>query len=135
MATVAASLPAFLSPHLPRIVSIALHPAAASMVAASDAGDDSEVPGKRAANRVLSLLATGVESRLLVPAVCSSYGGCITTVKGVDGVVDVVAAARLVARLLTYVQEVRGARVLLSLAYFVLYGRLFGRLCIIWVTV
>lgn len=93
MATVAASLPSFLSPHLPRIMAIALRPAAGGSDGTAGAAS------KRAADRVLSLLAAGVEPRLLVPAVCGAYNQCV------EGGVG--RGAIQVARLLAYVQEVR----------------------------
>lgn len=96
VATVAASLPSFLSPYLGRILAVALgsFPAVAT-------------GSKQAADRVLSLLAAGVEPRLLVPAVCGAYPGCVENAKVDDPTAHVVAASRSVARLLTYVQEVK----------------------------
>lgn len=94
VATVAASLPSFLSPYLKRILAIVLSP-----------GCSAGTP-RESADRVLSLLAAGVESRLLIPAVCGSYAGCV------EGKLDCVGnhheaeAARSVARLLLYVQKV-----------------------------
>lgn len=103
VATVAASLPSFLSPYLGRILAVALRPASAG---AGSSGGPSAAGSKQAADRVLSLLATGVEARLLVPAVCGAYAGCVEGVKaGEDEGVG--AAARAIARLLAYVQEVR----------------------------
>lgn len=93
VATVAASLPSFLSPYLGRILAVALRPAGCHTAA-----------GKQAADRVLSLLASGVEPRLLIPAVCGAYAGCVALHSGEGGVV---VAAKSVARLLAYVQEVR----------------------------
>lgn len=92
IATVAASLPSFLSPHLGRVLAIALHPLR----------EEGTVPSserRQAGDRVLSMLAAGVESRLLVPAVCGAYEGCVELTG--DN-----AAAKAVSRLLTYVQEV-----------------------------
>lgn len=107
VATVAASLPSFLSPYLGRILAVALRPAAASSSGSgSGGGGGSAAAGsKQAADRVLSLVAAGVEPRLLVPAVCSAYAGCVEGVQADEE--HAVAAARSVARLLAYVQEVR----------------------------
>lgn len=103
VATVAASLPSFLSPYLGRILAVALRPAAA---AAPGGGSGSAAAGsKQAADRVLSLLAAGVEPRLLVPAVCGAFVGCVENLHADEE--SVVVAARSVARLLAYVQEVR----------------------------
>lgn len=99
VATVAASLPSFLSPYLGRILAVALRPASAGSSGPSAAGS------KQAADRVLSLLATGVEARLLVPAVCGAYTGCVESVKAGEEE-GVGAAGRSIARLLAYVQEV-----------------------------
>lgn len=103
VATVAASLPSFLSPYLGRILAVALLPAAAT--AAPGSGGSAPAGSKQAADRVLSLLAAGVEPRLLVPAVCGAYAGCVESVLAEEEHVDV--ASRSVARLLAYVQEVR----------------------------
>lgn len=98
VATVAASLPSFLSPYIGRILAIALSPACSAGA------------GKQAADRVLSLLSAGVESRLLIPAVCGAYAGCVEgKLDSVDDHQEAVAA-RSVARLLSFVQEVRGTR-------------------------
>lgn len=88
VATVAAGLPSFISPYLGRILAVALRPAAGDVGAG----------GRQAADRVLSLLAGGVEPRLLIPAVCGAYTVCVAG--GGTG------AASSVARLLAYVQEV-----------------------------
>ncbi|CAM9381439.1 unnamed protein product [Ectocarpus fasciculatus] len=102
VATVAASLPSFLSPYLGRILAVALRPASAG---AGSSGGPSAAGSKQAADRVLSLLATGVEARLLVPAVCGAYAGCVESVKaGEEKAVG--PAARSIARLLAYVQEI-----------------------------
>lgn len=105
VATVAASLPSFLSPYLGRILAVALRPAAA-VVTVGGGVSGAAAGSKQAADRVLSLLAAGVEPRLLVPAVCGAYAGCVESAK-VDEKAGVVAAARSVARLLAYVQEVK----------------------------
>lgn len=102
VATVAASLPSFLSPYLGRILAVALRPAAAATPAS---GGSAAAGSKQAADRVLSLLAAGVEPRLLVPAVCGAYACCIENVGANEE--RVVVAARSIARLLAYVQEVR----------------------------
>lgn len=106
VATVAASLPSFLSPYLDRILSIALHPASAAST--SVAGSSAPPPpGQMAANRVLSLLAAGVEPRLLIPAVCGAYAGCMRgAVGGIGGYDNVSGAAKSVSRLMAFVQEV-----------------------------
>ncbi|CAM9975544.1 unnamed protein product [Ectocarpus sp. 13 AM-2016] len=102
VATVAASLPSFLSPYLGRILAVALRPASAG---AGSSGGPSAAGSKQAADRVLSLLATGVEARLLVPAVCGAYAGCVESVK--EGEEEGVGASgRSIARLLAYVQEI-----------------------------
>ncbi|CAM9340670.1 unnamed protein product [Ectocarpus sp. 12 AP-2014] len=101
VATVAASLPSFLSPYLGRILAVALRPASAG---AGSSGGPSAAGSKQAADRVLSLLATGVEARLLVPAVCGAYAGCVESVK--EGEEGVGAAGRSIARLFAYVQEI-----------------------------
>ncbi|CAN0528600.1 unnamed protein product, partial [Scytosiphon promiscuus] len=79
VATVAASLPSFLSPYLGRIMAVALRAAdgRGSVFKGGDGGSVAPGGGTQAADRVLSLLATGVEPRLLVPAVCASYSGCL----------------------------------------------------------
>ncbi|CAM9439904.1 unnamed protein product [Ectocarpus sp. 6 AP-2014] len=100
VATVAASLPSFLSPYLGRILAVALRPASAG---AGSSGSPSAAGSKQAADRVLSLLATGVEARLLVPAVCGAYAGCVESAKAEEGLG---AAGRSIARLLAYVQEI-----------------------------
>lgn len=105
VATVAASLPSFLSPYLGRILAVALRPAAAAEASSGGGSGSAAAGSKQAADRVLSLLAAGVEPRLLVPAVCGAYAGCVESVQA-DGE-RVVVAARSVARLLAYVQEVR----------------------------
>ena len=105
VATVAASLPSFLSPYLGRILAVALRPAAAAAPAPGSGGGSAAAGSKVAADRVLSLLAAGVEPRLLVPAVCGAYAGCVEGVQGDEE--RVIVAARSVARLLAYVQEVR----------------------------
>ena len=111
VATVAASLPSFLSPYLGRILAVALRAAngrgAGGVLQRGDGG--SVAPGgnggRQAADRVLSLLASGVEPRLLVPAVCAAYIGCVN--EGATGGEEmVVVTARKLARLLAYVQEV-----------------------------
>lgn len=104
VATVAASLPSFLSPYLGRILAVALKPAAA---APGSGGGSTAAGSKQAADRVLSLLAAGVEPRLLVPAVCGTYAGCVDGIPADADEERVVVAARSVARLLAYVQEVR----------------------------
>eukprot|EP00903_Cladosiphon_okamuranus_P012984 g12116.t2 len=103
VATVAASLPSFLSPYLGRILAVALQPAAAA-AAVPGSGGSAVAGSKQAADRVLSLLAAGVEPRLLVPAVCGAYTGCVESVLADEE--RVVVAARSVARLLAYVQEI-----------------------------
>lgn len=102
VATVAASLPSFLSPYLKRILAITLQP----FTSRGAAGPRSA--GKEAAaDRVLSLLAAGVEPRLLIPAVCGVYVGCVTgMVDGDSNEHQVCGSADSVARLLAYVQEV-----------------------------
>lgn len=108
VATVAASLPSFLSPYLGRILAVALRPAAAAAASALGSGGGSAAAGsKQAADRVLSLLAAGVEPRLLVPAVCGAYAGCVEGIQEDKEEERVTVAARSVARLLAYVQEVR----------------------------
>lgn len=104
VATVAASLPSFLSPYLGRILAVALRPAAAA--ALGSGGGSAAAGSKQAADRVLSLLAAGVEPRLLVPAVCGAYAGCVEGIQGDEEGERVIVAARSVARLLAYVQEV-----------------------------
>lgn len=104
VATVAASLPSFLSPYIGRILAIALSPACAGDAAVSPGGGN-----KQAADRVLSLLSAGVEPRLLIPAVCGAYAGCVDRKSDLGGSCQEVAAAKSVARLLSYVQEVRKA--------------------------
>lgn len=106
VATVAASLPSFLSPYLDRILSIALHPAAAAST--SEGGSSAPpAPGQVAANRVLSLLAAGVEPRLLIPAVCGAYAGCVKgAIGGIESSDNVSGAAKSVSRLMAFVQEV-----------------------------
>lgn len=99
VATVAASLPSFLSPYLGRILAVAL-----------GSFPSGAMGSKQAADRVLSLLAAGVEPRLLVPAVCGAYVGCVENAEVDEATASVVAAARSVARLLTYVQEVKNWR-------------------------
>lgn len=96
VATVAASLPSFLSPYLGRILTIALRPAGED---ATGVGGSAATAGKQAADRVLSLLVAGVEPRLLIPAACGAYVGCLAAA-------ETAVAARSVARLLVYVQEV-----------------------------
>ncbi|CBJ49062.1 conserved unknown protein [Ectocarpus siliculosus] len=102
VATVAASLPSFLSPYLGRILAVALRPASAG---AGSSGSPAAAGSKQAADRVLSLLSTGVEARLLVPAVCGAYSGCVESVKAGEEE-GVGAAGRSIARLLAYVQEI-----------------------------
>eukprot|EP00752_Nemacystus_decipiens_P002133 g2034.t1 len=105
VATVAASLPSFLSPYLGRILAVALRSAAAAAPDTGGGGGGSAAAGsKQAADRVLSLLAAGVEPRLLVPAVCGAYAGCVEGVLADEE--RAVAAAKSVARLLAYVQEI-----------------------------
>lgn len=112
VATVAASLPSFLSPYLGRILAVALR-AADGRGGVFKGGDEGSLApgggaGTQAADRVLSLLASGVEPRLLVPAVCASYSGCLEEAAAGKGQAEVVMVkARKVARLLSYVQEVR----------------------------
>ncbi|CAM9545090.1 unnamed protein product [Scytosiphon promiscuus] len=104
VATVAASLPSFLSPYLKRILAVALRPAAVSAITSSGGGVSAASAGsKQAADRVLSLLAAGVEPRLLVPAVCGAYAVCVEGGEDEDGLLS---AAGSVARLLAYVQEI-----------------------------
>lgn len=105
MALVAASLPSFLSPYLGRILAVALRPAAVAAPGSGGGGGSAAAGSKQAADRVLSLVAAGVEPRLLVPAVCGAYAGCVENVQADEE--RVVVAARSVARLLAYVQEVR----------------------------
>lgn len=76
-----------------------------SVFKGGDAGSVAPGGGTQAADRVLSLLASGVEPRLLVPAVCASYSGCLAEGVAAGGG-QVVVTARKVARLLAYVQEV-----------------------------
>ncbi|CAM9175365.1 unnamed protein product [Ectocarpus sp. 12 AP-2014] len=102
VATVAASLPSFLSPYIGRILAVALRTASAG---AGCSGGPSAAGSKQAADRVLSLLATGVEARLLVPAVCGAYVGCVESVEEAEEE-GVGAAGRSIARLLAYVQEI-----------------------------
>lgn len=116
VATVAASLPSFLSPYLGRIIVVALRPAAS---------DDVAEAGKQTADRVLSLLASGVEPRLLIPAVCGAYAECVGGLVGEDdGTADLDGAAKSVGRLLAYVQEVGAG---------LIAGRLFSVFLSSWV--
>lgn len=98
---VAASLPTFLSPHLPRIMAVTLQPA--SLMGLDDAFGARWETEKEAADRVLSLMAAGVEARLLVPAICGAYDGCLRL--GAD-LKNHAVSARGIERLLLYVQEV-----------------------------
>lgn len=100
--TIAASLPTFLSPYLRRILAVVLRPS--GFLEDEGGGAGAIAVKKEAADRVLSLIAVGVESRLLIPAVCDSYDGCVRVE---DTPAGEGRSARLVARLLTYVQEVR----------------------------
>lgn len=101
VATVAASLPSFLNPYLGRILAVSFRPAAAAVGSVSTVATGS----KQAADKVLSLLAAGVEPRLLVPAVCGAYACCVENVM-VDEGASVASTSRSVARLMAYVQEV-----------------------------
>ncbi|CAM9674824.1 unnamed protein product [Hapterophycus canaliculatus] len=103
VATVAASLPSFLSPYLGRILAVSLRPAATDTFASGSGASGPGAGSKQAADRVLSLLAAGVEPRLLVPAVCGAYAGCV---EGGGDKGGLLPAARSVARLLAYVQEI-----------------------------
>ena len=119
VATVAASLPSFLSPYLGRILAVALRGADGRGGVFNGGDGGSVAPGGRtgtqAADRVLSLLASGVEPRLLIPAVCASYSGCLEEeATGRGQAVVVLVTATKVARLLSYVQEVRCVRQVLS---------------------
>lgn len=83
---------------------MSLRPATADAAASGGGVSAASAGSKQAADRVLSLLAAGVKPRLLVPAVCGAYAGCVEGRADKDGLVP---AARSVARLLAYVQEVR----------------------------
>ncbi|CAM9409783.1 unnamed protein product [Discosporangium mesarthrocarpum] len=93
VATVAASLPAFLHPYLGRILPLVLGAAGGGAQAGAGTGVASGV--RHASDRVLTLLAVGVEARLLIPAVSSAYDRCSNE-----------GEAPAVARLLVYVREV-----------------------------
>ncbi|CAM9117936.1 unnamed protein product [Choristocarpus tenellus] len=92
VATVAASLPTFLSPYLVRILVVTLQ-------CRQGAGNQPGGSIRQACDRVATLVAAGVESRLLVPAMCKSYDSLLVEKEGKDVV-------QSVARLMLYIREV-----------------------------